>query len=363
MGARRRCRVAGCSSAARRPAWRRRRSAQSCGRSGYAVAGTQPAGDRSLRLPAMAAQPDRRLDPTSGDPNLDPAPGEVAATAAVVIGLVGVDLARPTAPPTSWRPDLWGGRPAMARTPPRREHWPRSPAVTAAARPPRRLGAAWIRAWPGRLGLRQCGPPQRCDARPVQLISVAELVQQRLLESLEDAGGGPLGQPPPTAGHAPTAELATGSSAHGVEVRAMKTIAAMQARSETVRGAPPARSGGWRWQRGWMRCHSGSGSSQSASVVMSRDHHTIHPTAAHPPTRFRNVLYVNQGPAGGDGGAECRGGGRPLITRTEEARGSNPLTSTPPLMTSGVGRRYERMAESTGGRSSSAMAMARRRRG
>src|SRR6266540_128658 len=35
----------------------------------------------------------------------------------------------------------------------------------------------------------------------------------------------------------------TGSSAHGVEVRAMNTIAAMQARSDTVRGAPPPGGG------------------------------------------------------------------------------------------------------------------------
>jgi hypothetical protein len=40
----------------------------------------------------------------------------------------------------------------------------------------------------------------------------------------------------------------TGSSAHGVEVWAMRTIAAMQARSDPVRGAT-AGTGGWRRQQ------------------------------------------------------------------------------------------------------------------
>jgi hypothetical protein len=58
----------------------------------------------------------------------------------------------------------------------------------------------------------------------------------------------------------------------------MKMIAAMQARSDTVRGAPPRAWEGGGGSRGWMRCHSASGRSLSARVVMSGDHHTtIHP--------------------------------------------------------------------------------------
>jgi hypothetical protein len=54
----------------------------------------------------------------------------------------------------------------------------------------------------------------------------------------------------------------------------MKMIAAMQARSETVRGAPPRAWEGGGGNRGWIRCHSWSGSNRSARVVMSRDHGT-----------------------------------------------------------------------------------------
>jgi ribosomal-protein-serine acetyltransferase len=61
----------------------------------------------------------------------------------------------------------------------------------------------------------------------------------------------------------------TGSSAHGVEVRAMKMIAAMQARFDTVRGAPPRAWEGGVGSRGWTRCHSWSGSNRSAKVVMA----------------------------------------------------------------------------------------------
>src|SRR6266545_5487094 len=58
-------------------------------------------GDRPFGLPAVAAQPLGRLDPAAGDADLDPAPGQAAAAAAVVVGLVGVDLAGPAAPPTA----------------------------------------------------------------------------------------------------------------------------------------------------------------------------------------------------------------------------------------------------------------------
>jgi hypothetical protein len=55
----------------------------------------------------------------------------------------------------------------------------------------------------------------------------------------------------------------------------MNTIAAMQARSGTVRGAPPRAWEGGGGSSGWTRCHSGSGRSLSARVVMGRgsSHH------------------------------------------------------------------------------------------
>jgi hypothetical protein len=41
-----------------------------------------------------------RLDHAAGDPRADPAPAQVTSTAAMVVGLVGVELARaPPAPP------------------------------------------------------------------------------------------------------------------------------------------------------------------------------------------------------------------------------------------------------------------------
>ena len=83
----------------------------------------------------------------------------------------------------------------------------------------------------------------------------------------------------------------TDSSAQGVEVRAMKMIAAMQGRSGTVRGTPPRAREGGGGSSGWMRCHSPLGSSLSASVVMSRDHPiTRTQPGPLPDPRFRNVL-------------------------------------------------------------------------
>ena len=89
----------------------------------------------------------------------------------------------------------------------------------------------------------------------------------------------------------PQPNSSTGSSAHGVEVRVMKMIAAMQARSGTVRGAA-AGMGGWGCSRGWMCCHSASGSSRSARVVIGGDHRItkLSQSGPLPHPRFRNIL-------------------------------------------------------------------------
>ena len=63
----------------------------------------------------------------------------------------------------------------------------------------------------------------------------------------------------------------------------MNRIAAMQARSDTVRGAPPRAREGGGGSSSWIRCHSASGSRRSARVVMSGDHSIIEPTPTHPP--------------------------------------------------------------------------------
>jgi hypothetical protein len=100
------CRAAGCSSAARRPAWRRRRTARSPGRSGSAAAGSPPA-TRSCAPPSSGGDPAGLMTPpTAGDPHLDPPPRQVVAAAAVVVGLVRVALVGPAAPPTAGGADL-----------------------------------------------------------------------------------------------------------------------------------------------------------------------------------------------------------------------------------------------------------------
>jgi hypothetical protein len=53
----------------------------------------------------------------------------------------------------------------------------------------------------------------------------------------------------------------------------MKMIAAMQARSDTVRGAPPRAREGGGGSSGCKRCHSASGSRRSAKLFIAGDHH------------------------------------------------------------------------------------------
>jgi hypothetical protein len=55
----------------------------------------------------------------------------------------------------------------------------------------------------------------------------------------------------------------------------MNRIAAMQARSGTVRGAPPRSREGGGGSSGWTRCHSWSGSRRSARLFIAGDHHTL----------------------------------------------------------------------------------------
>jgi hypothetical protein len=54
----------------------------------------------------------------------------------------------------------------------------------------------------------------------------------------------------------------------------MKMIAAMHARSETVRGAPPRAWEGGGGSSGCRRCHNASGSRRSARLFIAGDHHT-----------------------------------------------------------------------------------------
>src|SRR6266498_1269295 len=55
------------------------------------AAATQQPGHRALDLPALAAQPLRRLDPAAGDPGGDAAAAQRPSAARVVVALVGVE--------------------------------------------------------------------------------------------------------------------------------------------------------------------------------------------------------------------------------------------------------------------------------
>jgi hypothetical protein len=201
------CRPSGCSPAAPRPAWRRRRTARI-----LVVADAQPAaagqpGDRAFHLPAVAAEPGRWFHGTAGDPHPDPLPREVAAAAAVVVGLVGVDLVGSIAPSTPGRTDLGdvvqqgledcrsgvlaavissdSGNPV-----PSAARWSLHPGLARSTSPrtARRLKESTV-------------------TRAQSSAPTAELVQQELLQSFEHPCPGPLGKPPPATRHTAAAEL------------------------------------------------------------------------------------------------------------------------------------------------------------
>jgi len=70
------------------------------------------------------------------------------------------------------------------------------------------------------------------------LALLAEPVQGLEVELVKHAGLGPLGEPTPAVAGEPQPSSPAGSSRHGMEVRAMKTIAAKQLRSGMVRCRP-----------------------------------------------------------------------------------------------------------------------------
>jgi hypothetical protein len=263
------CRPSGCSPAAPRPAWRRRRTARI-----LVVADAQPAaagqpGDRAFHLPAVAAEPGRWLHGTAGDPHPDPLPREVAAAAAVVVGLVGVDLVGSIAPSTPGRTDLGdvvqqgledcrsgvlaavissdSGNPV-----PSAARWSLHPGLARSTSPrtARRLKESTVTRAQSSAPTAPSSSSRSCCSRSNTPARAHSANRRPQLVTL------------------PQPNSRIGSSAHGVEVRAMNRTAAMQARSETVRGAPPrAWDGGW--QQGWMRCHSASAGSRSARVVVT----------------------------------------------------------------------------------------------
>jgi hypothetical protein len=249
-------------------------------------------GDRALRLPPMAAQPLRGLDPTAGDADLDaPAPSGSLGS-----GDDGRPCRRgPSRGGSAGRRQGCapaGCRPPAPPTPGCRWCWPRSPAATAAGHRPQPPGAACIQAWPGRLGLRRCDPPR----------TARRLTESTLTRDQSSAPAAPSSSSSsscsrwntPAAAHSanrrqqvvtlPQPNSPTGSSAQGVEVRAMKMMAAIQARSGTVRAR----------RRGCGRAAEGAGAGCAATAGRAAGGRPgwswagIIAPPSHP--RFRNVL-------------------------------------------------------------------------
>jgi hypothetical protein len=131
---------------------------------------------------------------------------------------------------------------------------------------------------PRSTGLCPHGPPtpgphaHGVDARPlpVQPAFLTEAVQDVQVQ-LGDPGVGPLGQPPPAGRGRAAAQFRGGQQPAGVEVRAMYTIAARHARSETVRCRPPYGGRGGAGSRGSTSAQSSSDARSSARVVMAPD--------------------------------------------------------------------------------------------
>jgi hypothetical protein len=122
----------------------------------------------------------------------------------MIVGLVGMDLGRPTSPPPAGHQDRWdvvqhrlqqGGIVGIGRA---HHHRDRQPTTVAGHM---QLGAGLA---PIDRGLRRSGPPfdrpqaEAVDADALQVDAAGrpELVQQQRLELVEHPGLGPLIQPP-----------------------------------------------------------------------------------------------------------------------------------------------------------------------
>jgi hypothetical protein len=203
--------------------------------------------------PAMPTQPGRRLDPTPGDPRPDPTALQVGPVRRTVVALVSVDRARPGAPPPSRRTDrrnviqdrleragvvdVGGGHRGGQRQPAtvadQVELASRLAAVDwicAHLVPPRLARTLMVStlvrdqsSWP-------CSPSRSSTSRWSWSNTPAPAHSARRRQHV-------AGEPHPSS--------RAGNRRHGVEVRAMNTIAAKQLRSgmarfRTAGGAGPA---------------------------------------------------------------------------------------------------------------------------
>jgi hypothetical protein len=169
----------------------------------------------------------------AGGPRAAAPPAKVAAAAAMLIGLVGVDLAGPAAPAAAGHPDRRDGFQTRSRS-----------------------------------------------IRP----AATEFVQQHRLELPEHPGAGPLVQPPPAGGGRAAAQFLGGQEAPrgpgaGHEDEPGDTVAVWDAAWDPAAGR--AGAGG---SSGWMRCHGASGSNRSTRLVMGREHPSASPNRSGSPT-------------------------------------------------------------------------------
>jgi hypothetical protein len=161
-----------------------------------------------------------------------------------------------------------------------RRRWRRSPPRQAAARSRRRPGGACSQACHDRPGLRPRGPPRL--ARMLMVSTLARDQSSRPCSPSRSNTSRWSWSNTPACAHSarrrqqvagePQPSSRAGNSRHGVEVRAMYTIAAKQLRSEMARRRPPYGGRGGAGSKGATSAHSSSGTRSSTSVVMARDH-------------------------------------------------------------------------------------------
>jgi hypothetical protein len=230
-------------------------------------------GPGPLDPPAVAAKPLGGPDRAAGGPRADATPAQVGTAAAMVVGLVGVDLGWPAAPAAGGYPDRrdvvqhrleHGASPVLAAP------------TTSGSHRRRRPGAAWTR--PAAIDGVCTGqvPPfgrtqaEGVHADPLQVdaASLAQLVQQLCLQPLEHArlGHSSRRRQQVVALLQPTRWRAAGSRAcwWGHEDERSDAVAVRDAAWDPAAGR--AGAGG---SSGWMRCHSASGRSRSTRVLVA----------------------------------------------------------------------------------------------
>jgi hypothetical protein len=235
---------------------------------------------RPFHPPSVPSQPGRRLDPTPRDPRSDPTTPQPGTVGLAVIALVRMDLGGSDAPPprrpADWRDviqdglkhrgvvDVGGGDRGGQRQPAavadQVELAPRLATIDGICAhmvPPRLARTLMVSTLARVQSSRPCSPRRSKTTRCSWSNTPALAHSVRRRQQVE-------GEPQPSS--------RAGSSRQGVEVRAMNTIAAKQARLGMARCRPPYGGRGGAGSRGSTSAHSSSGTRSSARVVMPQEH-------------------------------------------------------------------------------------------